>query len=134
MEIAVIVGVGVILVCIIIGTTIALVTLARKAQSGDALSEQIRSIAGMFVVVTAVAALLTVAAWGVQASGKGTEQTVTVLTSAFTAVTSITTAYLGIRAASNTARRAIDRQNRGAEDGGNVDSGATRVPTSNPPH
>ncbi|WP_374982543.1 hypothetical protein [Streptomyces fradiae] len=87
----------------------------------------------MFVVVTAVAALLTVAASGAWASEEDTEKTDTVLTSAFTAVTSITTAYLGIRAASNTARRAIsERQNRGAGDGRTTDTGATRLTTSKP--
>ncbi|MBF4135785.1 MULTISPECIES: hypothetical protein [Streptomyces] len=136
MGIAVVAGVGFILVCIIIGTTLALVCLAKKSQGGDALTDQIRSIAGMFVVITVVAALLTVSAWGVWASDGNTDKTVTVLTSAFTAATSITTAYLGIRAVSNTAKHAIgknDPEGNGEDQNQNGQSEATKKIQNEPP-
>ncbi|WP_329292434.1 hypothetical protein [Streptomyces pseudovenezuelae] len=136
MGIAVVSAVGVVLICIIVGTTIALYALANKSKGGDALTEQIRSIAGMFVVVTVVAALLTVAAWGVWRSGGGTDKTVTVLTSAFTAATSITTAYFGIRAVSNTARHAINKRDPSDDEDGDEDGedghAQERAPTSEP--
>jgi hypothetical protein len=69
----------------------------------------IRSWTGLLVVIFGDAAVAAAAIWGIAKAG-GTEnaQLVAILTSAFTAITAMTTAYFGIRAASNTAQSAVE--------------------------
>lgn len=64
--------------------------------------QKIRAWAGLLVVVFGDLAIAAAAIWGV-ATVEGSEA-VAVLTSAFTAISAMTTSYFGIRAASNSAQ------------------------------
>jgi hypothetical protein len=72
--------------------------------------QRTRAITGLFVVVLGDAAIVGASIVGlfVLDSSSADSQVVAVLASAFTAITSITTAYFGIRAATNTAQSSID--------------------------
>ncbi|MEO3778738.1 hypothetical protein ABGB16_18175 [Micromonospora sp. B11E3] len=64
---------------------------------------------GLLVVVLGDAAIVAASIIGLVSLDENTadSQTVAILASAFTAITSITTAYFGIRAATNTAQSSI---------------------------
>ncbi|MFF5860544.1 hypothetical protein ACFY8B_33945 [Streptomyces sp. NPDC012751] len=66
--------------------------------------EKTRARYGLLAVVTSNLAITAVAAFGVWRLDGDKAVIVGVLTAAFTAVTGMTTAYLGIKAVSNTAR------------------------------
>ncbi|MEU6374055.1 hypothetical protein [Streptomyces sp. NPDC046909] len=66
--------------------------------------EKSRSLYGLLAVVITNVAIAGVAIFGVWRLNGNTAVIVGVLTSAFTAVSSVTTAYLGIKAISNTAK------------------------------
>jgi len=66
--------------------------------------EKRRALYGMLAVIFTNLAIAGVAIFGVWRLGGDTAVIVGVLTSAFTAVSGVTTAYLGIKAVSNTAR------------------------------
>ena len=66
--------------------------------------EKDRARYGLLAVVISNVAIASVAAFGVWRLNGETSVIVGVLTAAFTAVSSMTTAYLGIKAVSNTAR------------------------------
>jgi hypothetical protein len=70
--------------------------------------QRTRSFTGLWVVVAGDVAIASAAIYGVIRSGTGQNATqiVAILTSAFTAVGTMTTAYFGIRAVSNTAQAA----------------------------
>jgi hypothetical protein len=69
----------------------------------------IRSWTGLLVVIFGDAAVASAAIWGiVKAGSTENAQLVSILTSAFTAIVAMTTAYFGIRAASNTAQSAVE--------------------------
>lgn len=72
-------------------------------KQGDAL-EKSRALYGLLAVITTNAAITAVAIVGVWQLDGDKAVIVGVLTSAFTAVSSVTTAYLGIKAISNTAK------------------------------
>ncbi|WP_405734901.1 hypothetical protein OG885_24110 [Streptomyces sp. NBC_00028] len=74
-----------------------------KAVQGDGL-ELARARYGLLAVVSSNLAIVVVAIIGVWRLNGDTSVVVAVLTAAFTAVSSMTTAYLGIKAVSNTAR------------------------------
>ncbi|MFF3336538.1 hypothetical protein ACFYWX_44815 [Streptomyces sp. NPDC002888] len=64
--------------------------------------QKTRTWAGLLAVFIGDAAISVAAIWGV--TGTDDAQSVAILTSAFTAVSTMTTAYFGIRALSNTAQ------------------------------
>ncbi|GAA2222037.1 hypothetical protein [Streptomyces nogalater] len=66
--------------------------------------EKVRARYGLFAVVASNLAITTVAIVGVWRLDGDKAVIVGILTAAFTAVSSMTTAYLGIKAISNTAR------------------------------
>jgi hypothetical protein len=70
--------------------------------------QRTRAFTGLWVVVGGDVAIAAAAVYGVIKSGSGQNATqiVAILTSAFTAIGTMTTAYFGIRAASNTAQAA----------------------------
>jgi hypothetical protein len=70
--------------------------------------QRTRAFTGLWVVVAGDVAIASAAIYGVIRSGtaQNATQIVAILTSAFTAVGTMTTAYFGIRAASNTAQAA----------------------------
>ncbi|MGW1050644.1 hypothetical protein [Streptomyces sp. NPDC002521] len=65
-----------------------------------------RAWTGLLVVLTGDAAIAVGAIWVALRTASGPE-VVSILTSAFTAITAITTAYFGIRAATNSAQTAV---------------------------
>ncbi|MGW3029640.1 hypothetical protein ACWDCB_00170 [Streptomyces sp. NPDC001178] len=71
---------------------------------GDAELEKSRARYGLLAVVISNLAIAGVAIFGVWRLGGDRSVIVGVLTAAFTAVSSMTTAYLGIKAVSNTAK------------------------------
>ncbi|MFB0616512.1 hypothetical protein [Streptomyces sp. AGS-58] len=71
---------------------------------GDADLEKIRARYGMLAVVISNLAIAAVAIFGVWRLDGDKAVIVGILTAAFTAVSGMTTAYLGIKAVSNTAR------------------------------
>ncbi|MEU0253751.1 hypothetical protein ABZ299_14860 [Streptomyces sp. NPDC006184] len=71
---------------------------------GDADLEKIRARYGLLAVVISNLAIAAVAIFGVWRLGGDKAVIVGILTAAFTAVSGMTTAYLGIKAVSNTAR------------------------------
>lgn len=75
--------------------------------------QKTRAITGMLVVVLGDAAIAATSIVGFLAldSGSANGQGVAILASAFTAISSITTAYFGIRAATNTAQSSISARN-----------------------
>jgi hypothetical protein len=93
----------------------------QTAQSDGAGSEQTagvdktRAWTGLLVVFSGDLAIAIAAILGVlkvlnSAHSVGSTIAVSILTSAFTAIGTMTTAYFGIRASSNTADRTIDRR------------------------
>lgn len=77
----------------------------RRAEM-DADTDRARSWTGLGAVLGSDAAIVVAAVWGMSWATDG-NQVVALLTSAFTAITAITTAYFGVKAAANTAQRAI---------------------------
>ena len=73
-------------------------------MSDDVELEKNRARYGLMAVVVSNLAIAAVAVFGVWQLNGDTSVTVGVLTAAFTAVSSTTTAYLGIKAVSNTAK------------------------------
>jgi arginine exporter protein ArgO len=68
--------------------------------------QRTRALTGLFVVVMGDLTIVAAAIIGLVVLGADS-QAVAILTSAFTAISSITTAYFGIRAATNTAQSSI---------------------------
>ncbi|MFJ2433617.1 hypothetical protein ACIOWM_10410 [Streptomyces anulatus] len=86
--------------------------------------ERIRALSGLLAVLGSNAAIVLVAIWG--ANRLGTEQSeaaIGVLTAAFTAVSTMTTAYLGIKAVSNTAKK-LTSEEQGDDDPEGADAAA----------
>ncbi|AYN43737.1 hypothetical protein D9753_18615 [Streptomyces dangxiongensis] len=71
---------------------------------GDTDLEKLRARYGLLAIVTSNSAIAAVAIFGVWRLHGDKAVIVGVLTAAFTAVSGMTTAYLGIKAVSNTAR------------------------------
>jgi hypothetical protein len=72
--------------------------------------QRTRAWTGLLVVVLGDVFIAAAAIVGVFLTGKDTGQIVAILTSAFTAIGTMTAAYFGIRAATNTAQSAVVRQ------------------------
>jgi hypothetical protein len=74
------------------------------AVTGDTQLEKVRARYGLLAIVVSNLAIVTVAIVGVWRLDGDKSVIVGILTAAFTAVSSMTTAYLGIKAISNTAK------------------------------
>ncbi|MEU6979044.1 hypothetical protein [Streptomyces sp. NPDC046371] len=90
--------------------------MVRKGRGGEQQEDRdpdaFRSATGLIAVVASDLAIVVAGIWGLANLGKNGEHVVPILTSAFTAVTAITTAYFGIKAVANTAREAIGAEAR----------------------
>lgn len=92
--------------------------------------ERTRSITGLLAVVTgdvAIAVAAIIALYEVTTNKASSSAVVSILTSAFTAIGTMTTAYFGIKAASNTAQTSAHRSDVQAQVAG---SRTTQPPTS----
>ncbi|MFB6675977.1 hypothetical protein ACFCWG_26830 [Streptomyces sp. NPDC056390] len=69
------------------------------------LTAQLRTVTGLLAVLAGDSAIAGAAIWGVDKAGGDPQWAVAILTSAFTSIVAITTAYFGIRAVSNIAER-----------------------------
>lgn len=80
----------------------------KSAETSDGV-QRVRAFAGLLVVVLGDAAIIAAAIVGlvVLDATSANAQSVAILTSAFTAISTMTTAYFGIRAATNTAQSSI---------------------------
>ncbi|MEX2980699.1 hypothetical protein [Streptomyces sp. C36] len=76
--------------------------MGHQRNASDVGLQKTRAWAGLVVVVLGDAAITLAAIWGVHSADGAA--TTAILTSAFTAVSTMTTAYFGIRAATNTAQ------------------------------
>lgn len=89
--------------------------------------QQTRAWAGLLVIFVGAAAITGVALWGLtKANSTNTSSIVAILTTAFTAIATMITAYFGIRAVTNTAQSAVGDRPGGNPPGGNS-------PDGNPP-
>jgi hypothetical protein len=93
--------------------------------------QRTRSFTGLWVVFLGDVAIASAAIYGVIRSDSGQDRTqiVAILTSAFTAIGTMTAAYFGIRAASNTAQAAAQAA---AQANGGVPPAAPGVPPAAP--
>jgi hypothetical protein len=101
--------------------------------------QRTRAWTGLLVVVAGDTLIAAAAIFGVYRLGKDAAQTVAILSSAFTAIGTMTAAYFGIRAATNTAQSAVVQQaatqqaataaaaTTGRGDGGGVDGTTVSV-------
>src|SRR5438552_1446292 len=80
-------------------------TLFMLARTKDECTEKVRSITGLLAVLISVGAISISAIVGIHESRNS--NFAPLLTSAFTAVTAVTTAYFGIKAVTNTAAAAM---------------------------
>ncbi|MFI1257164.1 hypothetical protein ACH4U6_25750 [Streptomyces netropsis] len=89
---------------LVVGVVAGLLFPKSSGKGGHPL-ERVRSLAGLLAVLIGDAAIVAVVVWGVNEFGdKDTAVLIGLLTAAFTAVSTMTTAYLGIKAVSNTAQ------------------------------
>jgi hypothetical protein len=72
--------------------------------------QRTRAYTGLLVVLAGDALIAGAAIFGIWKFGTDTSQTVAILSTAFTAIGTMTTAYFGIRAATNTAQSAVVQQ------------------------
>ncbi|MFF7190013.1 hypothetical protein ACFZAR_33370 [Streptomyces sp. NPDC008222] len=82
----------------------------RAKAMGDVELEKDRARYGLLAVIISNLAIAGVAIFGVWRLGGDKSVIVGVLTAAFTAVSSMTTAYLGIKAVSNTAKSMVQER------------------------
>ncbi|MFC0600822.1 PepSY domain-containing protein [Streptomyces palmae] len=94
---------SIILAGMVVGTWVLLWLSASEDRV-----QQLRSLTGLVAVIAGDAAITGAAIWAIhEAGGENREWVVSIVTAAFTSVVSITTAYFGIKAVTNTAARAI---------------------------
>jgi hypothetical protein len=80
----------------------------NKGRPTDNDVQTTRAWTGLLVVILGDVAIAAAATWGiVKSGGTANAQLVSILTSAFTAISTMTTAYFGIRAASNMAQSTV---------------------------
>lgn len=72
--------------------------------------QRTRAFTGLMVVLSGNALIAGAAVFGIWQFGTDTGQTVAILSAAFTAIGTMTAAYFGIRAATNTAQSAVAQQ------------------------
>ena len=87
-------------------------TDAGTSGSRRPLTAQIRTVTGALIVIAGDAAIAGAAIWGVHKASGDAQWAVAILTSAFTSIVAITTAYFGIRAVSNMAEK-VSQPNTG---------------------
>jgi hypothetical protein len=88
-------------------------------DASDAQVQRTRAWTGLIVVIGGDVAIAVAAILGIALMSKaGSEPLVAILTSAFTAISSMTSAYFGIRAASNTAQSSVQGTVRAARNAG----------------
>jgi hypothetical protein len=115
---------------------------SRSANPTDNSVQRTRAWTGMWVVIggdVAIGIAAILALW--KTSGSGTNSSIAILTSAFTAISTMTTAYFGIRTMSNTAQSFAGAVHTaisgakgnaaGADDAGDGTGGGS--PSSGPP-
>ncbi|MFD9442094.1 hypothetical protein [Streptomyces sp. NPDC060001] len=91
------------LVLLAAGIAVALFRFPKDKHQAS--RERIRSLSGLIAVLISDAAIVIIAIWGASALGGLDEPaSIGLITGAFTAVSTMTTAYLGIKAVSNTAQ------------------------------
>ncbi|GAA1428434.1 hypothetical protein GCM10009601_41640 [Streptomyces thermospinosisporus] len=100
--------------------TFIVAVVRGKKEDGRHRTEQVRSLAGLFAVMASDGAIAAAAALGI-AHTPDNGQHVALLTSAFTGITAITTAYFGIKAVSNTADSAIHKKRQDGDGDGDGD-------------
>lgn len=79
-------------------------------SDNDATVQRTRAWTGLYVVIAgdvAIAVAAIIAVYEISSDATSTTAIVSVLTSAFTAISTMTTAYFGIRAATNTAQTSL---------------------------
>jgi hypothetical protein len=89
------------------GDARAAVSPSRSNNPTNNALQRTRSLTCLWVVVLGDAAIVVAAVWGIvktSGSATGGSPVVAILTSAFTAIGTMTTAYFGIRSATNTAQ------------------------------
>ncbi|MFI8520818.1 hypothetical protein ACIGEZ_23770 [Streptomyces sp. NPDC085481] len=120
---------------LVAGVVGALLVFPQHAsQAPFASRERVRSLAGLLAVLVSDTAIVMVTIWGVdKLGGLKAPEAIALVTGAFTAVSTMTTAYLGIKAVSNTAQVLTQSQRR--EDGGGGRGGdpGPDGPTADPP-
>jgi hypothetical protein len=95
--------------------------------------QQTRAWAGALVVFLGAGAITGVTLWGLtEANSTNTTSIVAILSSAFTAIATMITAYFGIRAVTNTAQSAVGNQPAGNQPPGNQPPG-NQPPGNQPP-
>ncbi|GAA2889735.1 hypothetical protein [Streptomyces mexicanus] len=77
----------------------------RRERQGDSSLQKTRAWAGLLVILLGDVAIVLAAILGLASTDHN--QSAAILASAFTAVSTMTTAYFGIRAVSNTAQSAV---------------------------
>lgn len=102
-------------------------TLVIWKTEGGA-TEEVRSMGGVFAVVAADAAMAIAAVWA--ASAVGGNNKAAIISSAVTGITAVTSAYFGIKAASNTAKNVIEQHAGGARRGSGPQTGTASADTS----
>ncbi|MEV6056087.1 hypothetical protein [Streptomyces sp. NPDC052107] len=104
------------------------------AVTGETQLEKVRARYGLLAVIVSNVAIVAVAIVGVWRLDGDKSVIVGILTAAFTAVSSMTTAYLGIKAVSNTARSiALGDGGRSARQHGAPATTKAPEPTTVPP-
>jgi hypothetical protein len=94
-------------------TAVADAEVRKAANRYDAEIQKVRSWAGLAVVAAGDVAIVVASVFGilhVSGGDKNATSVVAILSSGFTAVGTMTTAYFGIRAASNTAQSSISNR------------------------
>ncbi|MFD0370116.1 hypothetical protein [Streptomyces sp. NPDC127114] len=97
-----------VLVAGVLGVAVLSIVMVKRGNGEGA--DAFRSVTGLIAVVASDLAIVVAGIWGIANLGKNGEHVVPILTSAFTAVTAITTAYFGIKAVANTAKEAIEAE------------------------
>ncbi|MEY2231119.1 MULTISPECIES: hypothetical protein [Streptomyces] len=94
------------LVVLVSGVVLALLGFPQHAHKAPgAARERVRSLAGLLAVLGSDAAIVIVVIWGAgRLGGLDSPEAIALVTGAFTAVSTMATAYLGIKAVSNTAQ------------------------------
>jgi hypothetical protein len=86
---------------------------SNKEIESEAEVQKVRSWAGLLVVAVGDVAIVLasiIGIWHVSGGSKNATSVVAILSSGFTAIGTMTTAYFGIRAASNTAQSSINNR------------------------
>ncbi|HYB49183.1 MAG TPA: hypothetical protein VED20_17805 [Streptosporangiaceae bacterium] len=83
---------------------------------------------GFLVIAFGIAGISYASYWGISnASSKDATSIVAILSSAFTAIATLATAYFGIRAATNAAQSIAEGAKAGGTQGGGTQAGGTQA-------